>query len=159
MTLHIPPKRTIQRFLDRREQLPNGCMVLPNKPEHNGYVRVAWSVDGHQRRMMAHRVAWFVECGDLPEVDGRFVFDHVCRNRWCCNAQHLELVTNQENVRRGMEGSKALCVNGHAFTTENIYSPPGARSQQRHCKQCVRDRSRRWQDKKRRREGIKKRYG
>jgi len=159
MTSPIPPDRYIARFLQRREILPNGCMTVPNKPDNKGYVRLGWRVDGVQYRIGAHRLAWFLEHGSLPAPDNRIVLDHLCRNRWCCNPQHLELVTQQENVIRGSEGSKALCVNGHAFTAENTYSPTGARSKQRHCKVCVRERSRRWQEKKRRREGIKKRYG
>jgi DNA-directed RNA polymerase subunit N (RpoN/RPB10) len=44
----------------------------------------------------AHRARW-VEAGNSKAK----VLDHLCRNRWCCNPEHLESVTPAENVRRG----------------------------------------------------------
>ena len=47
---------------------------------------------------MAHRVAYKVFCGEIPEG---FDLDHLCRNRWCVNPWHVEPVTRTENILRG----------------------------------------------------------
>ena len=55
--------------------------------------------------------------------------DHLCRNKPCCNPEHLEEVTPKENNRRGFwvhSGLKKIdfCKRGHAFLGENIYLDP-----------------------------------
>jgi len=45
-----------------------------------------------------HRVVYQMLVGPVPEgMD----LDHLCRNRACCNPDHLEPVTRSENNRRG----------------------------------------------------------
>ena len=46
----------------------------------------------------AHRLFYVAKFGDVP--DG-MMLDHLCRNRRCVNPDHLEPVSNAENVRRG----------------------------------------------------------
>ncbi len=73
------------------------------------------------------------------------VWDHLCRQRNCVRPDHLEAVTNTENIARGNTGErnriKTHCVRGHPFDGENTYLPP---SGGRHCKACakVRDHKR-----------------
>lgn len=58
---------------------------------------------GYQGRLHpAHRVSWMESRGEIPE--GLFL-DHLCRNKRCVNPDHLEPVTNAENIRRG-KGTK-----------------------------------------------------
>jgi hypothetical protein len=45
----------------------------------------------------AHRVAWMLLVGPIPEG---LTIDHLCRNTSCVNPEHLEPVTNSENVYR-----------------------------------------------------------
>lgn len=47
---------------------------------------------------LAHRVIWERERGPVP---AGLELDHLCRNRWCVNPDHLEPVTHKENMRRG----------------------------------------------------------
>jgi hypothetical protein len=54
--------------------------------------------DGRQRP--AHRIAYTIAHGYVPSG---LVVDHLCANKWCVNPDHLEAVTNGENVRRGSE--------------------------------------------------------
>lgn len=59
----------------------------------------------HQKRMqLAHRVSYELLVGPVP--DG-LVIDHLCRNPSCVNPDHLEPVTNAENIRRGLAGGLA----------------------------------------------------
>ena len=47
---------------------------------------------------MFHRLVYTLTVGPIPEG---LVLDHKCRTRICCNPDHLEPVTPQENTRRG----------------------------------------------------------
>jgi HNH endonuclease len=54
-------------------------------------------VDGVIRKKKAHRMAWERKYGPIPEG---MEPDHTCRNRGCVNTDHMELVTNLDNLRR-----------------------------------------------------------
>jgi hypothetical protein len=70
------------------------------KPFHlnvEGYVRFPRTENGKRVWRAAHRVRFEAATGHTPEV-----LDHLCRNRWCCNPEHLEAVSPAVNVRRGV---------------------------------------------------------
>ena len=48
----------------------------------------------------AHRLSFEHYNHDIPS---NLQVDHLCRNRACVNPDHLELVTAQQNIRRGHE--------------------------------------------------------
>lgn len=50
---------------------------------------------GGQGDVGAHRVAWVIENGEIPE--GK-VIDHTCHNKLCVNPSHLNAVTHKENL-------------------------------------------------------------
>lgn len=50
-----------------------------------------------RRNWMTHRFVYETFCEAVPEG---MVLDHLCRNRRCCNPDHLEVVTQVENLRR-----------------------------------------------------------
>lgn len=84
----------------------------------------------------AHRWAYEFLVGPIP--DGMFL-DHLCRNTGCVNPDHLEPVTNAENVMRGFgpaanHARKTHCPKGHPF-------PPKADGKKRRCGECERIRS------------------
>ena len=85
---------------------------------------------------LAHRLAYELFKGPIPEG---LELDHLCRVRNCCNPDHLEAVTHEENVRRGDSGcnhrNKTHCPSGHEYTPENIYRLP-SRPRERRCRTC-----------------------
>jgi hypothetical protein len=64
---------------------------------NGGYGRAKFS-DGTK---YTHRKMYEMKVGPVP--DGLFL-DHLCRNRSCCNPDHLEPVSLEENIRRGVAG-------------------------------------------------------
>jgi hypothetical protein len=101
-----------------------------------------FSLDGGKVQVRAHRYAYEVLVGPIPSG---LQIDHLCRNRACCNPDHLEPVTGAVNNLRGegiaaRNARKTHCLNGHEFTSENTYRVKGGRA----CKPCQlrRDRER-----------------
>lgn len=108
------------------------CIHGPNRPTKQGYTRI--TVKGV--RWLAHRLEWEKINGPVPEG---LELDHLCRNRWCVNPDHLEPVTHQENIRRGSQRKwntdVTHCKHGHPFDEENTrHRPDGGRT----CRTCHR---------------------
>lgn len=87
--------------------------------------------DGKMHR--AHR--WIYErwVGPIP---GGLELDHLCRVRHCVNPLHMEPVTHQENMARGLNATKTRCLRGHEFNEENTYLAFNGVSFLRQCKAC-----------------------
>lgn len=117
----------------------SGCWVatVPMSPAGYGYI----FRDGTKKPL--HRVAWEELRGPIP--DG-MELDHLCRNRACCNPDHLEPVSHAENVRRGIAGevnrermlARTTCKNGHPWDSENTKQT----GRQRKCRTCEREQQR-----------------
>lgn len=84
-----------------------GCWDWTGYVTPKGYGR--FLRDGEQ---LAHRVFYKRRHGSIPQGA---VLDHLCRNRRCVNPDHLEPVSNRENIMRG-EGFAARYA---ARTTED----------------------------------------
>lgn len=92
-----------------------------------------------KKAFLAHRYSYELYVGEVPEG---LVIDHLCRNRRCVNPDHLEPVTNEENLFRGlgyriMNGMDDSCIRGHKYTEENTYWPPNGGGMR--CRTCARE--------------------
>jgi hypothetical protein len=74
---------------------PEGCWPWLAATNNRGYG--VTSRGGRGTRIYAHRLAWELERGPIPEG---LTIDHLCRNRGCINVRHMEVVTLAENIRR-----------------------------------------------------------
>jgi hypothetical protein len=108
------------------------CWEWDGGTNSTGYGRV--STDG--KRQLVHRVVYEAIIGPIP--DGLQI-DHLCRNILCYNPEHLEAVTQKENIRRGDNHNrkKTHCPQGHSYSGGNLMV--GTRSDggiSRRCKTC-----------------------
>ena len=169
--------KTLARFwakIDRNGPIPAhrpdlGPCFLWTRSLTVGYGRLRIHPYG---RFLAHRLAYAIAHGrDIPVG---LELDHLCRERRCCNASHLEAVTTRINGLRGVSQAaknarKAFCVRGHALLGENLRAWRG----QRHCRACqlqlraeryrndpefrarALERSREWKRRRRAKEGTR----
>ena len=94
-----------------------GCWTWLRAKNTHGYGHLKRNGRWHQ----AHRLMFEEVYGPLPHS---YVMDHLCRHRDCINVDHLEPVTNAENLLRGIgkTSRQKLCKRGHDLTArENIY--------------------------------------
>lgn len=131
------------RFRSKVAVRESGCWEWIGRRNQGGYGRFYIGTGTNdQRYASAHRWSYERVVGEIP--DG-LDLDHLCRNRSCVNPAHLEPVTRQENIRRGvgpqllgkLNGDKRQCVNGHEFTVDNTRIRRGGG---RACRQCERGR-------------------
>lgn len=111
------------------------CWEWTGNQNRNGYGRVR----AGGRREMAHRAVYELFRGPIPEG---LQADHTCRNRACCNPQHIEIVDGLTNNLRGagpaaQNARKTACPKGHPYDTGNTYVDPKGT---RHCRKCRRAR-------------------
>jgi len=77
--------------VDRRE--PSQCWPWRGCRTSDGY----GYIHAGERSMPVHRIAFEEMRGPIPD---RMELDHLCKNRACCNPDHLEPVTRRENMVR-----------------------------------------------------------
>lgn len=83
------------------EKLENGCVICTSHcKDKNGYVRVRHN--GKHKRL--HRVIYEMNYGKIPK---EMVIRHKCDNPNCCNIEHLEIGTPQDNVNDMIERGRS----------------------------------------------------
>ena len=94
-----------------------------------------------------HRIMYELMKGKIPK---KLSLDHLCRNRACINPDHLEVVTNKENILRGVgitaqNAKKTHCKRGHRLSGKNLFFYKKAN--QRMCRTCNYIRNKKFKDK------------
>lgn len=118
-----------ERFWEKVDRTDT-CWLWKGGRRNHGYGGFTIS----QHKYQAHRVAYELLVGPIP--DG-LTLDHLCRVRLCVNPDHLEPVTNKENVRRGLW--KILCKRGHPLS-EARHSINKNGNVVRVCRHCAKER-------------------
>lgn len=132
------------RFIEKTRQAEDGCIEWTGGLNGAGYgqfYRGGKSSSSETGKGYAHRYAYEHYVGPIPEG---MHLDHLCRNRKCCNPEHLEPVTPRENVLRGVapaaeHAKKTRCPAGHKYEGDNLYIHPVKRI--RYCRTCGRIRA------------------
>jgi len=128
---------------------PDACMPWTGTPSPQNYGSL--HIDG--TTFTAHRLMYLMFVGPIP--DG-LVPDHLCHtrdltcpggpcaHRLCGRPDHLEVVTQGENVLRGrsptaVNANKTDCIHDHPLSGANVYITSDG---YRLCRSCNRDRAR-----------------
>lgn len=100
----------------------------------------------------AHRLMYEALVGPIPEG---LVIDHLCRVPACCNPEHLEPVTQAENIRRGRAlavlrqrtAERTHCPNGHRYEPGSFrINARGPKKGRRRCLVCARALNRKYRE-------------
>jgi hypothetical protein len=128
----------------------SNCEIWQGSKTQSGYgLKIV-----NYKRKKAHRWAWEQINGEIPKG---FVLDHKCHSeavakgeceggwncihRACVNVEHLELVTQSENIMRGVHSidNRKTCRKGHDYTDPNNIMI--RKNGKRECAQCNRERA------------------
>lgn len=116
----------------------DGCWEWRKPDPSNGYGRLKPGGRGTPT-VLAHHVVYELMVGPIP---AGLQLDHVCRQRACVRPDHLEPVTQRENILRGegfagRNARKTHCPQGHPYDEANTYRIP-SRPNARYCRACWR---------------------
>ena len=103
-----------------------GCWMWMQRISPQGYGLISVMM----KTTTAHRVVYEAVRG---RIQRGMELDHLCRNRWCVNPDHLEPVTHKENVARGLSAKRPECKRGHPYVPSNIIN---RRDGARQCREC-----------------------
>lgn len=128
--MDLLPKDLIRFWI--KVEKTGSCWEWTSVKTHDGYGQ--FSIKG--KKKYSHRVSYELFKGDIPEG---LQLDHLCRNRSCVNPDHLEPVTQQENMMRGVglaliNKRKTHCLQGHEYSEKNTYLHKNGRN----CRECDR---------------------
>lgn len=131
--LHPTPTfYTISYLRSRCKTSEDDCWIWQgtvHKKTGYGYVR-----QNQTGAYVVHKVMYILVHGMVPHG---LELDHTCKNRKCCNPDHLEPVTHLENMQRGQWANATECVNGHPFIEGSYRLYQGRRL----CIECGKKRS------------------
>ncbi|WP_172891594.1 HNH endonuclease signature motif containing protein [Cohaesibacter sp. ES.047] len=95
----------IKKIMQRVVKTEDGCWIWqgPTSGDGRGGGYPRMNLDG--QTVAVHRVIFTCFFGFIP---GKKQIDHTCRNRLCCNPEHLEMVTHKKNqLRRDLANRQA----------------------------------------------------
>jgi hypothetical protein len=124
-----------ERFLSKISIDKDGCWIHSGSRDQDGYVIIR---DIGQYK--AHRYSYALFNKGLSN---ELVIDHKCRNRACCNPDHLRAVTTNTNVTENRCNMLIdYCKKGHMLTIENKASHKSKGGYVTVCRECARIKNR-----------------
>jgi len=116
-------------------------MVVGNGRERQSSGMEHFMFPAQRVTITSHEFSYRLFVGPVP--DG-LELDHLCHNPKCINPDHLEPVTHQANMIRGLSFNsnrgnclKTHCIHGHPLDELNTYV---SKDGHRHCKTCIKER-------------------
>lgn len=127
-------KKPFEQKLIEYVQVTGFCWLWTGQLTDKGYGQVRFN----GKMMRAHRATYLFLVGEPPE---ELVTNHLCKVRNCVNPDHMEFVTQRENVMYSYSPAsenarKTHCKRGHELLGSNLYVKP---SGQRICRTCKND--------------------
>lgn len=86
------------KYVEEERGYSTPCWIWRLWTTHEGYGKVSIKRNRVVRSQLAHRWVWEQTKGLIPQG---MQLDHLCRQPSCVNPDHMEVVTNAENARRG----------------------------------------------------------
>lgn len=135
----LDTNRKRQAFYGRIEQRLDGCWNWTGTRTAAGYGVTGIRAGGETR---AHRLSYRVHIGEIP--NGK-VIHHACENPACVRPEHLEAVTDRENLMASastqarINSEKTHCIHGHPLSGDNLTIQVLRNGKEkRRCKACAR---------------------
>ena len=101
-----------ERFYEKTRRIANGCLVWTAATTKSGHGKFVLK----GKTMIAHRVAWFFEYGEILSPDQLLL--HSCSTAACVEVSHLRIGTHAENM-----ADRAAA--GHYNTSRGLNNPFG----------------------------------
>lgn len=129
------PRRPLGDIIKKKD---NGCWDW-TASKTKGYGQLV----RNRRHQLAHRAIYELF---NPKIPAGNVLHHKCENKSCVNPDHLQPLTQRQNILRGNGASaknktKTHCPKGHEYKGDNIYLRPD-RPTHRQCKKCLSEKAR-----------------
>ena|SRR3990167_2836857 len=127
------PFRSLKRFCENII-VKNNCWLWVGSKTKGGYGKFMINY----KIFYTHRLSYIIFKGDIPQG---YTIDHLCRNPICCNPNHLECVTQKENLLRSpitkasIHSKKTHCPSWHILEGDNL-SKSVLRTGKRRCRIC-----------------------
>jgi hypothetical protein len=107
-----------ERLTSKIALVPSGCWIWLGATRNTPHGARYGQIRRNKKLLAAHIEIYKVLVGEIPKDKE---LDHLCRNTLCVNPKHLEAVTHQVNILRGVSPTavnarKTHCPLGHKFT-------------------------------------------